>query len=309
MGRFINNISVKRRRVTNSLRLRWMLLLPILLLIESFVIYMHIHEVLMVVSLHLNIKLEWIRGLENECSKINGAPPNLPVMRTLDLEARANRLGVPLCPEYPQHLVGKLDVENETTEVNLSELTSNYTFRDHKLRFGGSRPTECFPRTKVAIIVPHRNREHHLKLFLKAIHPVMRRQQIDYRVVVVQQAGTGTFNKAMLLNVGYKEALRRESDIECFIFHDVDLLPEDDRNLYRCSDVPRHLSVGIDKWGYQLPYDALFGGVIAMRKEHFAQVNGYSNEYWGWGAEDDDMYVRILHSCLGLERANYEYAK
>ena len=38
-------------------------------------------------------------------------------------------------------------------------------------------------------------------------------------------------------------------------------------------------------------------------------MNGYSNEYWGWGAEDDDMYVRILHSCLGLERANYEVAK
>lgn len=39
------------------------------------------------------------------------------------------------------------------------------------------------------------------------------------------------------------------------------------------------------------------------------QVNGYSNEYWGWGAEDDDMYVRILHSCLGLERANYDVAR
>ena len=44
-------------------------------------------------------------------------------------------------------------------------------------------------------------------------------------------------------------------------------------------------------------------------RRFFLQVNGYSNEYWGWGAEDDDMYVRILHSCLGLERAHYEVAK
>ena len=28
-----------------------------------------------------------------------------------------------------------------------------------------------------------------------------------------------------------------------------------------------------------------------MEKE-FRDVNGYSNEYWGWGGEDDDLYRR-----------------
>lgn len=37
----------------------------------------------------------------------------------------------------------------------------------------------------------------------------------------------------------------------CFIFHDVDLLPEDDRNLYSCSEFPRHLSVSVNEFGYQ----------------------------------------------------------
>ncbi len=27
----------------------------------------------------------------------------------------------------------------------------------------------------------------------------------------------------------------------------------------------------------------LIGGVIIFSKEHFIEVNGYSNEYWGWG--------------------------
>lgn len=52
------------------------------------------------------------------------------------------------------------------------------------------------------------------------------------------------------MNVGFKEAkLQREFD--CFIFHDVDLLPEDDRNLYTCPEQPRHMSVAVDKFKYR----------------------------------------------------------
>jgi predicted glycosyltransferase involved in capsule biosynthesis len=42
----------------------------------------------------------------------------------------------------------------------------------------------------------------------------------------------------------------------------------------------------------RLAYPELVGGVLNMRREHFLLVNGYSNLYWGWGAEDDDMAYR-----------------
>ena len=35
---------------------------------------------------------------------------------------------------------------------------------------------------------------------------------------------------------------------------------------------PRHMSVLVDKWGYKLPYPTIFGGVTAIRKEHFRKV-------------------------------------
>jgi len=289
-------------RTNHGFRKKWLALLPILLMIELFIVYMRIHDVILVVSLHLNLKLDWIKGLESNCPKIGN---NFNTLHLPELNDGANDGS--LCPEVPENLVGKIELGNEMVDVDLDELSSNYS---SFVQPGGmSKPESCSARMKVAIIVPHRDREHHLRQFLKTIHPVMQKQQADYRIFVVHQAGNSVFNKAMLLNIGYIEALKHDSDFDCFIFHDVDLLPEDDRNLYRCGNVPRHLSVGIDKWDYQLPYDALFGGVIAMSKQQFAQVNGYSNQYWGWGAEDDDMYVRILHGCLGLERPNWDIGK
>ena len=46
---------------------------------------------------------------------------------------------------------------------------------------------------------------------------------------------------------------------------------------------------------------------MAFTPEQFEKVNGYSNEYWGWGCEDDDMYIRVVSACLRLEQADYKY--
>lgn len=58
------------------------------------------------------------------------------------------------------------------------------------------------------------------------------------------------FFRGMLMNVGFKEAIN-DSNFDCFIFHDVDLLPEDDRNLYTCPEQPRHMSVAVDIFKYR----------------------------------------------------------
>ena len=257
--------SLKKRRNFHGLRTKWLVLCFILMIVLLVVVYFRIHDVILVISLHLNIKLDWIRGLETNCQDLES---HNRLHRVEFDSPNYERSLLPPCPETPPSLKGKLELEEENENVDMFELVRNYSWVNEGGRY---HPTECAPRQKVAIIVPHRSRERHLRQFLKAIHPIMKRQQADYGVFVVHQYGNEIFNKAMLLNIGYVEALK-EDNYNCFIFHDVDLLAEDDRNLYRCADVPRHLSVGIDKWDYQLPYDALFGGVIAMTKKQFSQV-------------------------------------
>lgn len=40
-----------------------------------------------------------------------------------------------------------------------------------------------------------------------------------------------------------------------------------------------------------------------MTTQDFLKVNGFSNRYWGWGGEDDDMRLRLKK--VGLEVARY----
>nr|XP_046252869.1 beta-1,4-galactosyltransferase 3 isoform X2 [Scatophagus argus] len=158
---------------------------------------------------------------------------------------------------------------------------------------GRYRPPDCEPRHHTAIVVPYRNRQTHLRALLYHLHPFLQRQQIHYSIYIVQQWGNGTFNRAKLLNVGVREALRDE-DWSCIFLHDVDLLPENDHNTYTChKQFPTHLSVAMDKFRYRLPYPQYFGGVSAVTPDQYMKMNGFPNQYWGWGGEDDDIAARF----------------
>ncbi|EFX71942.1 hypothetical protein DAPPUDRAFT_111185 [Daphnia pulex] len=168
------------------------------------------------------------------------------------------------------------------------------------LKVGGKyEPSECQSLNKVAIIVPYRNRKNDLKIFLRYMHPFLQRQQLEYVVVVVEQSEGLPFNRGMLMNIGFKETQLQEI-YQCFIFHDVDLLPENDGNLYSCPEEgkPRQMAFAID---VPTPL-AHFGGVTAFSAKDFQNVNGFSNLFWGWGNEDDDLYQRVLHHNLTVTR-------
>uniref|UniRef100_A0A4W5KIM8 Beta-1,4-galactosyltransferase n=1 Tax=Hucho hucho TaxID=62062 RepID=A0A4W5KIM8_9TELE len=208
------------------------------------------------------------------------------------------------CPAPSPLLVGPLRIEF-STPVSLDTVSKN----NPSLQEGGRyKPHDCVALQKVALIIPFRHRDEHLKFWLYYLHPVLQRQQLDYGIYVINQDGNNTFNRAKLMNIGYAEALK-EYDYDCFVFSDVDIIPMDDRNTYKCFSQPRHLSVSMDKYGFNLPYNQYFGGVSSLSKEQFLKINGFPNNYWGWGGEDDDIFNRVSSREMSISRPDSEVGK
>nr|CAG4638894.1 EOG090X0MWD [Cyclestheria hislopi] len=59
----------------------------------------------------------------------------------------------------------------------------------------------------------------------------------------------------------------------------------------------------------KLPYSQLFGGAVALLSKQFRRINGYSNEFFGWGGEDDDFYNRLRRSGLPLVRFEQDISR
>ncbi|XP_077388733.1 beta-1,4-galactosyltransferase 1 [Festucalex cinctus] len=208
------------------------------------------------------------------------------------------------CPETSPLLVGPLRVEFNVP-VSLDDVRK----ANPQVGPGGRyKPKDCQALQKVAVVIPFRKRDEHLKFWLYYLHPILQRQQLDYAVYVINQDGEETFNRAKLLNVGYAEAMK-DYDFDCLVFSDVDLIPMDDRNVYKCFSQPRHLSVSMDKFGFRLPYKQYFGGVSSMMKDQYLSINGFPNNYWGWGGEDDDIYNRLASKGMSISRPSGEVGK
>ena len=69
------------------------------------------------------------------------------------------------------------------------------------------------------------------------------------------------------------------------------------------------MSVAVDTLKYKLPYKELFGGVSSLSHDLMVKVNGFSNQFWGWGGEDDDMSKRLSANNLTIIRYKSDIAR
>jgi hypothetical protein len=170
---------------------------------------------------------------------------------------------------------------------------------DIKPRILARRPAACeFTMEnsgRLAVVIPYRDREHQLRQLISALDKTLAAQQRDYRIVVAEQSDDGLFNRGKIKNVG-ADLVSDWSDYYCF--HDVDHVPENAD--YGCPSQPlrlvKHYSQTHRRDNPIRGY--LFGGVVTIRRDQFEAINGYDNSYWGWGQEDEDLFLRCLLAGL-----------
>lgn len=160
------------------------------------------------------------------------------------------------CSQVPSTLLGPIEVvvtppsflSDAFKDVGGGKNSSSDWYRhfSDRVQMGGQwSPSNCTARHRLAVIVPYRNRLENLNTFLYHMHPLFQRQQLAYRVFVVEQVTGSIFNKGILMNTGFLYAFNlsnfstefitkrdyrglnnRSLPFDCFVFHDVDLLPE-----------------------------------------------------------------------------------
>jgi len=160
----------------------------------------------------------------------------------------------------------------------------------------------------VAVIVPFRDREVHLVKFKQywrwfAEKGYSPHKVTQWEIYVAEQFDAESFNRGWNFNVGLALASAQTAaspDIatsmgvgfDCAVIQDIDYLPEEGVDYSKC-DVPTQLSAEIDRYEWKTPYLQSAGGIVSMRLEHWQKINGFSNDYFGWGGEDDELHHRL----------------
>ena len=161
---------------------------------------------------------------------------------------------------------------------------------------------------RLAVILPYN--EQHIENFTDHFKAtVLESGDLYYKLIFMKQKSNRPLNKGKLFNIGY---MLHKDSFDYFCFHDSDLIPISDECDYSFEEKPISL-VGMRNpilFGdqekvqnfddYSLPYDEYFGGAVLFSKEHFQEVNGYSNEYWGVGYEDYDLLLRCVVKGLSV---------
>jgi len=140
--------------------------------------------------------------------------------------------------------------------------------------------------TKNIIIIPYRDRKEHLEYFLEYSYPKLNEKLKNLEIIIVEQNNDHQlFNRGKLLNIGY--AYCADSSYIYFT-HDVDTNPINDIIFEKYQ-----LPIEDDEiQGIYTSDSNTLGGIIKFKGDTFKKINGFPNDYFGWGVEDKALQNR-----------------
>jgi xylosylprotein 4-beta-galactosyltransferase len=133
------------------------------------------------------------------------------------------------------------------------------------------------------------------------------RHGTEHQIFVVNQADRRPFNRGALANaavamlsrqgtiaaaVGTDAQRRIERRFDYISVHDVDRFPVE-ANASGCAHATANYYAFPSVSPRVLHPTSFAGGVLVLSTALYLAVNGFSNSYWGWGEEDNDLFLRL----------------
>ena len=161
--------------------------------------------------------------------------------------------------------------------------TSNYLHFDDKM--------------KLNVIIPIRNREKDLYNITNVLEKIFEKQDIDARYIIIEQEKGKKFNKGKISNAAFLIS-RKDNFSDNYLFNDVDLWPNK-------ASVINYRKKTSNSFIHPYGHKHCLGGFFMTDKSCFEKINGYSNNYWGWGGEDVDLQNRANAHRVFIDRKNF----
>jgi len=161
-----------------------------------------------------------------------------------------------------------------------------------------TKQLKVFVQQMKAIFEPLTN----LKIYI--IEQESDREDYEELPKFLKQPGTrmAKFNLGRLKNIGFHIASQEQSSLAYYVLSDVDMLPSEGLipSYLQYPKTPIHLGHVGTRYGQD--GREFLGGVISFRQDDFETVNGYPNNFWGWGGEDDCLIYRLKETNLKVSK-------
>jgi len=296
--KYILNIDghVKAFRLGNEMRMHSVILLvnsPYTLWFQDKMIeYEHFVPIKDNLS-DLESQIKWCRDNEDKCE----------VIANKAFEFYDRYLTKKGTYEYFENLISQLSKIRKppSVKMNNNKLNIIVAYRDPG---DGSRKTQLDIFIKQMMIILKGRTNYYIHI----IEQESDRDDYDKLPKLLKQpiSKMAKFNLGRLKNIGFhiSKEENKDEDNAYYVLSDVDLLPSYEL-LPKYLEYPKtviHLGNEGTRYNENNSDPKFLGGVISVNENDFMKVNGYPNNFWGWGGEDNALSWRLNKNKIKIEK-------
>ena len=157
---------------------------------------------------------------------------------------------------------------------------------------------------KLNVIIPIRNREEDLNNITDRLEEIFNSQGIHAKYYIIEQSKKNKFNKGKICNAAFIESLK-DGFTDNYLFNDVDVYPQKTKE-NNVIDFKYHQNKK-HKNNIRHPYgfNHCLGCLFMLKADTYKKINGFSNQYYGWGGEDHDIQKRAEVLGVDIDRSKF----